>query len=77
MEGCTQVAQAAQAYGDFSTATCLHWSCLCCLQKTYHTPEEHKAGMRKHMKGWNSPHMEKLIAATEPSTILLSHIYQR
>ena len=48
-----------------------------CAQKSYHTLEEHKAGMRKHMKGWDSPHLEKLITATQPDAMLLSHIYQR
>lgn len=47
------------------------------MQKSYHTIDEHKAGMRKHMKGWNSPHLEKLISATQPDAMLLSHIYQR
>ena len=47
------------------------------MQKTYHTIDEHKAGMHKHMKGWNSPHLKRLIAATEPDALLLSHIYQR
>ncbi len=47
------------------------------MQKTYHTIEEHKAGMHKHLKGWNSPHLERLIEATAPDALLLSHIYQR
>ena len=33
--------------------------------------------MRKHMRGWTSPHLEKLISATQPDAMLLSHIYQR
>ncbi|CAL5228140.1 g11219 [Coccomyxa viridis] len=45
--------------------------------KSYKTIDEHKAGMHKHMKGWNSPHLKRLIAATEPDALLLSHIYQR
>ena len=47
------------------------------VQKSYDTYEKHIAGMRKHMTGWKSPHMEKLLAATQPDSVLISHIYER
>ena len=47
------------------------------MQKSYDTYEKHIAGMRKHMAGWKSPHMEKLIAATQRDSVLISHIYER
>ncbi|CAK0785685.1 hypothetical protein CVIRNUC_008896 [Coccomyxa viridis] len=45
--------------------------------KSYDTYEKHIAGMRKHMTGWKSPHMEKLLAATQSDSVLISHIYER
>ncbi len=47
------------------------------MQKSYDTYEKHIAGMRKHMTGWKSPHMEKLLAATQSDSVLISHIYER
>ena len=47
------------------------------VQKSYDTYEKHIAGMRKHMTSWKSPHMEKLLAATQPDSVLISHIYER
>ena len=47
------------------------------VQKSYDTYEKHIAGMRKHMTGWKSPHMENLLAATQRDSVLISHIYER
>lgn len=47
------------------------------LQKSYDSYEKHIAGMRKHMAGWQSPHMEKLLAATQSDSVQISHIYER
>ena len=47
------------------------------LQKTYKTLDQHKEGIRRHLRGWNAPSLERLIEATEADSILLSNIYQR
>ena len=51
--------------------------CYHLLQKSYDTYEKHIAGMRKHMAGWQSPHMENLLAATQSDSVQISHIYER
>jgi hypothetical protein len=47
------------------------------LQKTYKTLEDHKKGIRRHLRSWNAPSLERLIEATQADSILLSNIYQR
>ncbi len=48
-----------------------------CLQGKYNTPEKHKEAMLGFLKGWNAPHVKRLIAETPADKILLSNIYER
>ena len=56
---------------------CAKCKFLFILQKTYTTLDEHKEGMRRHLRAWNAPSLERLIEATKADSILLSNIYQR
>ena len=47
------------------------------MQGQYNTPEKHKEAMLGFIKGWNAPHVKKLIAETPADKILLSNIYER
>lgn len=47
------------------------------MQGQYNTPEKHKEAMLGFLKGWNAPHVKKLIAETPADKILLSNIYER
>ena len=47
------------------------------MQGHYNTPEKHKEAMLGFLKGWNAPHVKKLIAETPADKVLLSNIYER
>lgn len=47
------------------------------LQKGYDSFEKHMEGIRKHIRGWKAPHLERCVSAAVPGGIQLSRIYER